>query len=110
MTQLVLDPMRHLPDQWLISRLVPSQAGEPGHPGLQVHLRTNYPMVPAHVHLGGPGRDLAPTRGIGPPQRDDPAPQRGLKVQEPSLQEGPARWRRLDLIGAVTTQRRYMAT
>src|SRR5512135_1308013 len=110
MKQLVLDPMRHLPDQWVIPRLAPSEAVEPDHPGLQVHLRTNQAMDPAHVHLEGPAQDLGPTRGIGPPQIDDPAPQRGLKVQVPALREGPAWRRRLDPIGAVTTQGRHMAT
>src|SRR5512135_3480707 len=110
MKHFVLNPMPHLPDQWLIPRLAPSQAVEPDHPGLQVHLRTNQPMDPAHVHLEGPAQDLGPTRRIGPPQVDDPAPQRGLKVQLPALRERPSWRRRLDPIGAVATQRRDMAT
>src|SRR5512147_1848596 len=102
--------MTHLLDQRLISRLAPSQAVELDRPGFQVYLRTNQPMGPALVHLEGPAQDLGSTRGIGPPQVDEPAPQRCLKVQTPALRERPSWWRRLDPIGAVATQRHDMAT
>ena len=82
------DTLRAAMPAWLrsiVQSLAPPQAGEPDRPGRQVHLRTNQPMDPAHVHLQGPAQDLGPACGIGPPQGEDPAPQPGWEVQAPAL-------------------------